>query len=78
MYLYAPLSVAIPAAAQLASTGATFNINGTYYFVSPYASGQAHDGSLGIQGLQQRFGFAPVTVVSDQASADSFGPLFAS
>lgn len=69
-------SVAVPAAAQVASTGASFKVNNTYYYVSPYSQGKAHDGPLTIEGLPRAFGLTPVTVVSEET--DSLEQLFGS
>ncbi|KAH8174153.1 amidase domain-containing protein [Sarocladium implicatum] len=60
------LSFVAAAAAQLATTGATFLLDDVYYYVSPFPQGKAHDGALAASSkTPSAFGLTPVTVVSD-------------
>ncbi|KAM0443297.1 hypothetical protein ACHAQK_003660 [Fusarium lateritium] len=70
--------VAVQSLAQLTSTGASFELNGTYYYVSPYSQGKAHNGHLSVEGLPHAFGLTPVTIVSGQTdvSATALEELF--
>jgi hypothetical protein len=54
-------------AAQLVSTGASVNLNGIFYFISPFSVGKVADiSSLGVlKVLPSALGFQPVTVVAD-------------
>ncbi|KAH6693633.1 glutamyl-tRNA amidotransferase [Plectosphaerella plurivora] len=68
------LTLVASATAQLASTGASFKLGETYYYVSPFSQGRAHAGPLDVRNLPQSFGLTPVTVVSDDSVAASALP----
>ncbi|KAF5540760.1 glutamyl-trna amidotransferase [Fusarium mexicanum] len=72
--------VVVQAGARLTCTGASFELNGTYYYVSPYSQGKAHNGPLSAEGLPHAFGLTPVTIVSGQTdlSATALEQLFQS
>lgn len=66
MRAFVILGLVASAAAQLATTGATFKLDDVYYYVSPFSQGKAHDGALAPrQKTPSAFGLTPVTVVSD-------------
>lgn len=71
------LVLAVSSAIALESAGATVQINGVYYFVSPFSEHKVSDGPVATNVTTSSYGLMPITVVSDlDADQSSLTQLF--